>query len=289
MRYGSGVTLVVAAAVAWSLTGLAIRQVGTAGPWEILFWRSLGAVPVLSFVIFLRRGSLIRPLREVGLAGVLGGLCLVFAFGGAIYALQATTIANAMFLFAVSPFLAAILAWLVLGERVGQGTWACMAVAIFGIFLMVREGLAAGAGPGNVAAFVSALGFACFTLILRRGKMSDMLPATLLGGVFATVFAGVVIAGTDRTLLIPPRDIAICLGMGALLLATGLTLYTIGSKALPAAELTLLSNIEVLLGPFWVWAFMGEAVGQGTLLGGLILLAAVVANGLMGIRPAAPA
>ena len=289
MRYRTGVALVVAAAVSWSLTGLAIRQIGTPEPWAILFWRSLGVLPVLGAVIFWNRGGFLAPMRQAGLPGVFGGLSLVFAFSGAIYALQATTVANAMFLFAASPFIAAALGRAVLGERVHPMTWACMGVAIAGMFVMVREGLSVGAGPGNVAALLSATGFACFTLTLRWGKLSDMMPATFLGGVFSAIAAAVVTRASGGTLLMPVHDIGISLFMGAILLAAGLTLYTFGSKALRAADLTLLANIEVLLGPVWVWIFVGETAGTATLLGGLVLLAAVVANGLIGLRHAAVA
>jgi drug/metabolite transporter, DME family len=289
MRYGTGVALVVAAAVSWSLTGLAIRQIATPEPWAILFWRSVGVLPVLGAVIIWNRGGLFGPLRQAGLPGVIGGLSLVFAFSGAIYALQATTVANAVFLFAASPFITAALGWVVLGERVHPLTWACMGVAITGMYIMFREGLSVGAGPGSAAALLSATGFACFTLTLRWGKLSDMMPATFLGGVFSALVAGAITQASGGTLLIPAHDIAVSLFMGACLLAAGLTLYTFGSKALRAADLTLLSNIEVLLGPFWVWLFLGETAGTATLLGGLVLLAAVVANGLVGLRRTATA
>ena len=161
-----------------------------------------------------------------------------------------------------------------------------MAVAIAGMYIMFRDGLTVGAGPGSVAALLSATGFACFTLTLRWGKLSDMMPATFLGGVFSAIAAGVIVQASGATLLIPAHDIAVSLFMGAILLAAGLTLYTLGSKALRAADLTLLSNIEVLLGPVWVWLFLGETAGTATLLGGLVLLAAVVTNGMLGIRSA---
>ena len=106
---------------------------------------------------------------------------------------------------------------------------------------------------------------------------------------FSALVAGAITLASGGTLLIPAHDIAVSLFMGACLLAAGLTLYTFGSKALRAADLTLLANIEVLLGPFWVWLFLGEKAGTGTLLGGAVLLAAVVANGLVGLRRAAVA
>lgn len=285
MRYGTGVALVVTAAVLWSLMGLAIRLIQDAGTWQVLFWRSAGAVPVLVALIWWRNGSLARPLRGAGLAGAIGGAGLVFAFAGAIFALQSTTVANAVFLFSASPFIAAVLGRLVLREPVRPVTWALMAVAIFGMYLMVRENLSLGAGPGTAAAFLSAAGFAVYTLALRWGRMADMLPATLLGGLFSMAVAAAVIGVTGGTLAVSWHDMAIGLAMGAALLAAGLTLYTLGSPTMRAADLTLLSNIEVLLAPVWVWLVLGETATRGTLLGGAVLLAAVVANALIGLRP----
>ena len=109
MRYGQGVALCLAAGSLWSLMGLGLRQIEQASVWAILFWRSVGVLPVLGAVIVWNRGGFLAPMRQAGLPGVFGGLSLVFAFSGAIYALQATTVANAMFLFAASPFIAAAL------------------------------------------------------------------------------------------------------------------------------------------------------------------------------------
>lgn len=287
MRYGTGVALVVVAAVLWSLMGLAIKSIEAAGTWQVLFWRSLGAVPVLVVLIRARNGGLLAPLRRAGLAGAAGGVGLVFAFAGAIYALQSTTVANAVFLFSASPFLAAVLGRLVLGEPVRPATWALMGVAVFGMYLMVRENLALGAGAGTAAAFLSAAGFAAFTLALRIGRQGDMLPATLMGAVFSMAVGAAVTLSAGGTLAVSLHDMAIGMGMGAVLLALGLTLYTFGSRVLQAADATLLSNLEVLLAPFWVWLFLGEQATPATLLGGAVLLAAVTANALIGLRPAA--
>jgi drug/metabolite transporter (DMT)-like permease len=287
VRYGTGVALVLAAAVLWSLMGLAIKSIQDAGTWQVLFWRSAGAVPVLVALIWWRNGGLAAPLRRAGLAGAAGGAGLVFAFSGAIYALQSTSVANAVFLFSASPFIAAVLGRLLLAEPVRPATWALMALAVFGMYLMVRENLSLGAGAGTVAALVSAAGFAIFTLILRQGRQTDMLPATLLGAVFAMLTGAGVTVAAGGTLAVSLHDMAIGLGMGACLLALGLTLYTLGSTVLRAADATLLSNLEVLLAPVWVWLFLGEATTRGTLIGGAVLLTAVAANTLVGLRPAA--
>ena len=130
----------------WSLMGLGLRQIEAASVWQILFWRSVGMVPVLmAFIAWTSDGRPWAAIRSVGLAGALGGIGLVFAFAGAITAIQTTTIANAVFLFTASPFVAAILGWIILGERVRPWTWAAIGLAVFGMYLMVREGLVMGA------------------------------------------------------------------------------------------------------------------------------------------------
>jgi DME family drug/metabolite transporter len=283
--YLRGAALVVGGAVLWSMMGLAIRLIGEATTWQILFWRSLGMAPVLFAFIAWRSGG--RPfarLRAAGLAGVAGGFALVFAFAGAIYAIQSTTVANAVFLFAASPLITALFAWPVLREPVRRGTWAAIAVAVVGILMMVREGLALGALAGNVAALASAAGFAVFTIALRHGRLGDMLPAVMLGGVLSVIAAGALLTLTGEGIAVAPRDALIAAAMGVILLGGGMVAYTMGSRSLPAAELALLSMVEVMLAPVWVWLFLSETASAGTFLGGAILLAALVGNALSGMR-----
>lgn len=283
MRYATGVGLVMIAGLLWSFMGLAIRQIDEAGTWAVLFWRSAGMMPVLLAVIAWRSGgNPLAGLRGVGLAGVVGGLGMVFAFAGAIYALQTTTVANAVFLFAASPVFAALLGWLILGEGVRRGTWVAIALAGVGMFVMVREGLATGAAAGNAAAILSALGFASFTIALRWGRLADMLPAVVLGGAFTMIVGAAMPGVTGGSLMVPLADVAWSMAMGAVLLGIGLSLYTLGSRVVPAAELTLLSMIEVLLGPVWVWLLMDETASGATSVGGAILLAAIAGNALSG-------
>jgi drug/metabolite transporter, DME family len=190
MQYRTGAALVMAAAFLWSLQGLMFRQIETAGPWETLFWRSAGMIPVLAvFIAWLAEGRFLAAMRGVGRAEVIGGLCLVLAFGGTVYAIQTTTVANAVFLFAASPFIAAFLGWALLGERVRRATWISIVVVLVGIGIMVQGGLERGALLGNVAALTAAAGFAVFTVILRAGGRADTLPVVFLGGVFAATAA----------------------------------------------------------------------------------------------------
>ncbi|QYK42766.1 MAG: DMT family transporter [Paracoccaceae bacterium] len=289
MRYGTGVLLVLAAATLWSLIAIAIRLVDEADTWAVLFWRSAGMIPALVLLILWRSGGrLVGPMRATGLAGLVGGFGLVLAFAGAIFAIRTTTVANAVFLFAASPFLAAILGRLILRETVRPATWGAIALAGAGMFLMVREGLSLGMGLGNAAALASALGFALFTLALRWGRLADMFPMILLGALMSIGVAAVVSAAQGGTLAVPLRDIAISAGAGVVLLTFGMALYTAGSRVVPAAELTLLSMIEVLLAPVWAWVLLAEGATPATLLGGGVVLTAVAFNALSGLaaRPA---
>ena len=202
----------------------------------------------------------------------------MLAFSGAIYAFQTTTVANAVLLFSASPFFAAILGRILLGERVSGLTWCAIGLAAFGILVMVGGGITGGAMDGNAAALISALGFAIFTVTLRWGKLANMLPAVVLGGVFSMVVGALILAFLGQDLLIPPREAGIAAAMGAVTLCGGMLLFTTGSKVVPAAQATLLSLVEVLLAPVWVWAILDETVSEGTLIGGAVLLAAVILN-----------
>ena len=285
LSYRHGVILVLLAGAFWSTMGLGIRYIEAANVWQILFYRSCALAPFLFLVVSIRSGG--RPLpviHKVGLAGVVGGLGLVIAFAGGIFALQTTTVANAMFLFAVAPFIVALLSWLILREAVRKATWIAMAIAVTGISIMVWEGISLGQFRGNAAALLSALGFAVFTIALRWRKLDDMMPTVFLAGIFAIITSGLVCYSASYTLVISLNDILISLSLGVFQVGTGLAVYTIGSKVVPAAELALLSMSEVVLGPFWVWIVLGETVAPYTLMGGAVLLSALAGNALSGIR-----
>ena len=285
INYRSGVLLVLAAGICWSSMGLGIRHIEVANVWQILFFRSIALTPLLLLVLTLRaRGNPLPIIQKAGLAGGVGGISLVFAFSGGILAVQTTSVANAMFLFAAAPFFAAVLGWLVLKEHVRNATWISMMVALVGIVIMVWEGISIGRIIGNVAALISALGFAIFTISLRWKKSEDMLPTVFLAGLFAIIIAGALCQIKGYGLDVPKRDIWIALALGVFQVGAGLILYTLGSKVVPSAELALLSMTEVVFGPFWVWLFLGETAGVYTLLGGMILLIAIASNALSGLR-----
>jgi drug/metabolite transporter, DME family len=276
MDYRTGVGLAVAATMLWSCQGLIFRQIAVADPWAILFWRSAGMVPVVAAFVIWTGG--VRRLYAIGAAGVVGALGLILAFGGAVYAIQSTSIANAVFLFSASPFITALLGWAVLGERVRGRTWASIAVAAVGIAVMMQGGLDRGALAGNLAALISATGFAVFTVTLRRAGLADPMPIVLLGGIFSVVAGAVMAGAAGATLVVPLGDLGWSLFMGAVTLAGGMVLYTLGSRVVPAAELTLISLLEVMLAPLLVWLVLGEGASRATMIGGVFVLAAVLMN-----------
>lgn len=285
LSYLNGVFLVLMAGVFWSTMGLGIRHIEQANVWQILCYRSFSLSIFLFVLISFRSGfKPIKTIKRSGIAGVIGGLGLVMAFSGGIYAIQTTTVANAMFLFASAPFFAAIFGWLILRESVRKGTWIATIVAMIGIAVMVIDGISLGRMAGNITALLSALGFAVFTIALRWKKLEDMLPAVFLAGIFAMIISSVICVLQGYTFNLSHHDASIALAMGIFQVGTGLAIYTVGSKVVPAAELALLSMTEVLLGPIWVWIFIGETTSLYTLFGGVILLLAIAGNALTGIR-----
>ncbi len=285
ISYRAGIVLVLLAGACWSTMGLGIRLMQEATVWQILFYRSMALAPLLYCVIALRsRGRPFAVIRAAGLPGISGGLALVGAFAGGIFAIQQTTVANAMFLFATAPFFAAVLGWLLLGEPVRRATWVAIVVGAAGIALMVHEGIALGNWLGDAMALLSGFGFAVFTLALRQNTGQDMLPAVFLSGIFAMAIAGAACWLLGLGFALPANDIAIAFALGVFQLGTGLSIYTVGSKVVPAAELALLSMTEVVLGPVWVWLFLGETASTQTLLGGGVLLGAIAGNALAGLR-----
>ena len=284
-----GCVLVFFAGVLWSTVGLGIRLIDEALVWQILLYRSLSLSALLYVVIRLRTGR--DPLalaRASGWGGVIGGLSLVAAYTGGIYAVQSTSVANAMMLFASAPLLAAVLGRVVLREMVRPQTWLAIAVASGGIAIMVWDKSSGAALRGNLAALGSALGFAVFTITLRWGKNTEMMPAVFISGLFAIAIMGGICLWLGLPLVLSLPDTGIALGMGVFQVGAGLILYTIGSKTVPAAELTLLSLAEVVLGPVWVWLMLGETASLNTLIGGTVLLVALAGNALSGARRKPP-
>ncbi len=280
-----GILFVFMAGVLWSTVGLGIRMIEDAIVWQILLYRSISLSIFLYLVIRLRsKESPFKQIKRTGFPSIVASLSLVVAYSGGIFAIQNTSVANAMLLFATAPFMAAVLGWLILKEPVRVATWGGILIAICGIAIMVSNKTGDVAFLGSLAALGSALGFAAFTVALRWGRADEMLPSVFLSGVFGAVITFNICLIQDVSLTLSLRDGSLAMGMGVFQIGAGLILYTLGSRSLPAAELALLSLAEVLLGPFWVWLFLDETASVNTLIGGAILLIAIAGNAISGKR-----
>lgn len=284
-----GILFVFAAGVLWSTVGLGIRMIEDAVVWQILLYRSISMSLFLYIFIRIRsKESPFTQIRRTGFPSVVAGLSLVAAYSGGIYAIQNSSVASAMLLFATAPFMAAVLGWLVLKEPVRVATWGAILLALCGISIMFSNKTGDVALLGSLAALGSALGFAVFTVALRWGRTAEMLPSVFLSGLFAALITFAICLIQHISLNLSLRDGSVAIGMGIFQVGAGLILYTLGSRSLPAAELALLSLAEVMLGPLWVWLFLNETATLNTLIGGAVLLVAIVGNAISGKRRKPP-
>lgn len=276
-----GAALVLGAGLVWSTAGILVRAMEAATAWQIVFYRSLWLAAMVAVVLAWRhRGQAPRLVTRIGWVGLLGGAALGAGFCGYVFALTHTTIANAQFLLAVSPFVVSILAWLVLREPVAAVTWLAMAAALAGVAIMVVDALGAGRLFGNAMALVAVAGFSVFTVTLRVGRQGDMTPSLCVAGLFA---AGIAALMTDG-FAISARDHVLCLLLGAGQIGVGMVLFTLGSRLVPAGPLALLSLIEIVVGPILVWLAFAEVPSAGTLVGGAVVIGAIVAQSVHGMR-----
>ncbi|MGH6921134.1 MAG: DMT family transporter [Geminicoccaceae bacterium] len=283
--YRRGVVMVMAAGALWSLAGPLVRSMEAAGAWQILFVRSTTvALTVLAVLLWRYRGDCLGIVRDAGWLAVLAGALLGAGFCGFIFSLMHTTVANAVLMLSASPLLTAVLGWLLLGETVRRATWLAMAVALIGVAVMVGGGILAGDWFGNLMALIATASFAGFAVALRRGRGGDMLPAVLWAGLLSAPVAALMAPDLAMTL----RDVTLSAVMGGALITGGMMLFTAGSRTVPSAELALLALTEVVLGPLWVWLAYAEVPHVETLIGGALVLAAIVGRALSGMRRTTP-
>lgn len=281
-RHRLAVILVLASSVLNSAGGAIVRSLDVADQWQMTAWRSLGLGLGLSVIfLFEYRGRVGAAIMRIGGTGIAAAAALCVANITYLTALTNTTVANTLFVLSAAPFFTAILALIVLGERVKRVTWIAMSVALLGLGLMFSDGLEAGQLFGNIMAVVCALAFSSFVVIMRRGRAVDMLPAVILGSIISGALGSTV---SGFNLAIPLREIVTLFLWGFLLSALVHRIFTFGSRHVPGAELMLLVLVEFILGPVWVWLIFAEEPGKNTLLGGALVIAAVAARAISGIR-----
>ncbi len=270
------IVFMIVAPVCWSSGGLLVRLLSFRDAWEIVFWRSLFmALFVAATLVVLHRQRTVASVRAVGWPGLLSGLFLAGQFFLFIASLTRTTVANTFVLMSVSPFLAALAGLAFLGERVPARTWLAMAVAFAGMVVMFSDAIDAGQLTGNLLAVGVSCLFALNVTVLRKAHATvDMLPTVMLAGFLSIVLALPLALPFEAT----GRDLLILAVMGCIQLGTGCLLMVAASRHLSATELGLLALLEPILGPIWVWVLLGENPGTLALMGGAIVLSAVIAN-----------
>lgn len=281
-----GVLLMIAAALCWSTGGIFVRNVATTDGFEIVFWRSLFMVAFLFAVLaWWHRGAVWSKIAAVGRAGLLSGALLAATFFFFIFSLMRNTAANTFVLMSTGPFFVALFGWIFLRERVPTRTWTAIAVALAGVTLMFADGLDAGRSLGNLLALGVAIAFALNVVVLRRMHASvDMVPAVMIAGLISIAVA----LPLAPSLAPAPRDLALLAPMGCVQLGLGCLLMTKATRHLSAGEIGLLSLIETILAPLWVWIGVGERPGALALGGAAIVLGALLANQWAGLRRARP-
>ena len=261
----------------WSTAGLVTRASSVTNGWEAAFWRSLFLGTVIAVLMLAQhRGSAARRLVSMGWPGFVSSLSWAAMLTCFMLALSLTSVANALLMFGVLPFFAAIAGRLFLGERVAPHTWLAIAVAAAGIGVMFHDSLRSGNVAGSLIALVVPVAAAANTVAVKLGRdRVDLVPALLLGSAISVLIAWPLAGPFSAT----PRDLALYGGLALFQLALPCVLLVrVVLPRLSAAEIGLLSLLEIVLGPLWVWLALGEAPAGAIITGGLVVLAAVAVN-----------
>jgi len=263
----------IVSSVGFSLNGLIIRSLEATTPWQILFWRGVGVfVGQLAILIWIHRSRLPGEFFRIGRWGMVASLLNGCSPAGFFFALTHTTVANVVFLLSAMPFVTAIAARLVLGERIHRYTLVAIPIAFAGILVMVGGSILVGAWLGNLLALITVLCFSCYVVILRYSQGRNMQPTLVVGALVAAVL-GTLVTGGD--LMVPVHDLVLCLILGCVITGLGHQMFLKAAEILPAGEVTFLMLLEFVLSPLWVWAFVGEIPRATTLIGGSVVLATV--------------
>jgi drug/metabolite transporter, DME family len=272
-----GALLVACAATCWSSGALITRLVAT-GPWTTSLWRSLFASLFLALVLRIVWGrGIIAHWRHGGLPVLAVAVCMAVSSTCFILSLALTSVANTLILMSTGPYVAGLLGWLLLGERVAPRTWLTMGVALAGAVVMVSHSYTPGAMVGDLLAIVMAGSFATATVLVRRHPEIQMAPAAVL----ATLITGLVALPLADPLDTAPRDLALLAFFGVGQFGAGFLLFMTGARLIPAAQSSLIGMLETVLGPLWVWLVLSERPGAASLAGGALILAALLANTLV--------
>ena len=268
-----GPLLVFFGACSLSFGGLIVKSFEGATLWQILFWRSLFFIMVVFiFLLISYKKKIFRAFYNSGIPGIFGGIILSSGFCGYVFAMYNTTVANTNFIIQTQTIFLAIFGYIFLKEKISKITLVSIFLAISGIILMVGSDLEPGQMSGNLAAFIMPVSFAILILIIRKYPNVDMVPLQLYAGITAMII-GYIIAGKIN---ISAHDIFLGFLAGFFQLGFGFILITIGARSTPSAMVGIIMLTEAVLGPFWAWLFINENSSFMVLIGGTIVIIAVL-------------
>lgn len=285
LGYATGALLAAGGASCWSLGGALVRMTDGIDAWQIIFYRSITVLVCMGFWLGLRfRGRIFHHMRVAGLNAVVAGIAVGTAGLTFVAALFYTTVAQAIFMVGIAPFLSAVLGLWILRERIPGITWVAMCIALFGMAVIFYGSEGGGVFVGTALSLYSAFCFSCYAVLLRWGQKTEMSVALIWNALFLIAVSAVVIAvptglrdfAGAEGFRIGWSNFAAVFVMGAVQLALGLILFTMGSRSVPAAQLSLFALVEPTLSPLWAWLVANELPPVWTFAGGAIILSAIV-------------
>lgn len=280
-----GVMLTLAGGLTLSFGGPLVRLIEETDGWTIMFYRGLSFFAMMFLIVCWRSGGrVVERYRTIDGTGMAIGVCLGVGLVCYLFAMLNTTVANVNFVLGSSPLFTALLAWLVLGEKISLRTGVILTAALVGVGVMVAEGLATGRFLGNLIALATLATYAIFVILLRKAREFDMLAATSLAGLVAAAIGALM----ADTLYITSHDLIIAIIFGAIQIGLGFTFITYAARHIPAAELMLLGLFETVLGPTWTWLIVNEVPSMATLAGGAIVLGCVTLFAVFALRDGTP-
>ena len=275
-KVDSAILIVLIAGIFWSFGALVVRFIEDARsvPWQYLFFRGSTIFVLINIYLFVKEGkSFIKNYKKIGASGIIGGISLGLAMICFIWSITHTTAAITLLMLAAMPFMTAILGYIFLKEKVSRTTLTAIIIAAIGIFFMAFTSRQIGTLFGLAIGLLSSFGFSIFSVSLRWRKNTPTFTTVAVAGLFCATISLIVLAFNDTEFFTTFRNSSLSALHGTLV-CSGMILYSIGAKHLPAADLTLLSLTEVLGGIFWVWLpifGINEIPTTNTIIGGTII------------------
>ena len=275
------IPVVLIAGLFWSFGPYVVRHIDEAQqvPWQYLFTRGIVIFIILNLFLYLEEGKdFFYNYKKIGISGLIGGVGLGIAMISFIYSITNTSAAVTLLCLAAMPFITALLGFMFLKEEISINVWVAISIAAVGIIIMAIENTSNNTLTGLVFGLLSSIGFAVFSTTLRWKKDTPKFTTVAIAGLFCCLFSGAMIVFNDLNFLSTGKNHALFATHGTLV-CLGLILYSIGSKHIPAAELTLLSLTEVIGGIFWVWLPLlgiNEIPSQSTVIGGFFIFLSII-------------